>query len=538
MTPAALLALVGFHLVAGGNAAPCTLSVQVLDSATGEHLAGRVYIRDAAGKFHLPPAVSGRIVTCDVTDTETSIREAYACAGPGGFQMDLPAGQYRVTVERGKEYLPLEQTVEIQPGDHREVVFRLHRLFDMAGRGWFSADCHVHTPLADLPLAQLAEDVNVTFPITAWATRAEQPPAGPPGGDVPDRGRVIAIDGTHVYWNLNTEYEVFKPGPKWYGFGALLVLGHRQPLRETVPPVGGVVREARRQEAILDLEKPSWPWATILAAVGGVDTVELSNNSMWRQRTISHYLWGRKPMPWIGSPPLNGEQFVHYGLESYYAFLNCGFRLAPSAGSANGVHPAPLGTSRVYVKLDRAFDYGQWMEGFRKGRTFVTNGPMLLLTAGGVGPGDRKPLPAAGGTEVNVQAEALTIGDLDRIEIIHNGSVVAIHKVKREHTDTPVRQAKCEARVRINGTSWLAARCFEVSGPDNPRFAHTGPIFFEDTTAGRLRPERRQVQYLIDSVSAQIEAGKNAMPPASLQEYQEALEKYRRLERDSVYENQ
>ena len=37
--------------------------------------------------------------------------------------------------------------------------------------------------------------------------------------------------------------------------------------------------------------------------------------------------------------------------EIYYHLLNCGLRVAPSAGSASGVLPNPVGYNRVYVHL-------------------------------------------------------------------------------------------------------------------------------------------------------------------------------------------
>ena len=61
-----------------------------------------------------------------------------------------------------------------------------------------------------------------------------------------------------------------------------------------------------------------------------------------------------------------------YGFQTYYALLNCGLRLQPTAGTANGVHPVPLGFSRVYVHLDEPFSFDAWMRGLAAGRSFVT----------------------------------------------------------------------------------------------------------------------------------------------------------------------
>ena len=65
--------------------------------------------------------------------------------------------------------------------------------------------------------------------------------------------------------------------------------------------------------------------------------------------------------------------------EIYYRILNAGLRVPPSAGSASGVLPNPVGYNRVYVKLDGPLDWDRWWEGLRAGRSFVTNGPLLRV---------------------------------------------------------------------------------------------------------------------------------------------------------------
>jgi len=76
----------------------------------------------------------------------------------------------------------------------------------------------------------------------------------------------------------------------------------------------------------------------------------------------------------------------------WYNLLNCGFRIAPGAGTdtfANwrSINQVP-GSSRVYVRSTGPLSYTDWIAGLRQGRSFVTNGPLLNLTVNGKGPGD------------------------------------------------------------------------------------------------------------------------------------------------------
>ena len=56
-----------------------------------------------------------------------------------------------------------------------------------------------------------------------------------------------------------------------------------------------------------------------------------------------------------GIPWLNSMGLALYTFDLYYTFLNCGFRVLPSAGSASGVMPVAPGYNRVYVKIEGAF---------------------------------------------------------------------------------------------------------------------------------------------------------------------------------------
>src|SRR6185369_16662626 len=123
--------------------------------------------------------------------------------------------------ERGKEFFPVtrEVTVAEQP---LEVKIPLQRWIDLAGRGWFSGDTHVHRPSRELANLLPAEDVNIAFPMTYWTTEAELPPNR---GNKNFKGEFAAapvkVDVSHSYYPLNTEYEIFTTGKRSHTLGAL-----------------------------------------------------------------------------------------------------------------------------------------------------------------------------------------------------------------------------------------------------------------------------------------------------------------------------
>jgi hypothetical protein len=499
------------------------LRVSIVDDATSEPVAARVYITGSDGKPYLPKPQPGQTIAH--YDVARGPREVYACIGAHPFEVELPAGEATLLIERGKEYLPLARELTITPGDTHETTIRMLRLFDLASMGWYSGDLHVHTPPEKLAAFQLAEDLNVTFPITAWATSDEHAPRNPKG-KVPEKGELISIDDTHVYWTLNSEYELFTAKGIEGELGAVLLLGHQQPFTQLAPPIGPICEEARRQNAIIDWDKHSWPWSTMLIPVCGVQTIELSNNHMWR--LPPHFLtWGEPAPEWM-NVQATARGWAEYGMQAYYALLNCGFNLRPSAGTANGVHPVPLGHSRVYVYIEGKFSYDKWVQGLRAGRSFVTNGPVLRLFVDEHIPGDRIALGPDETRQIVAAVEARSAGRVDRIELICNGKVVFTYDPNRGEGGTSPHFRRFRAPVDIHGTSWLAVRCFESAPDDNVRFAHTAPIFFDDPTVP-LRPERRELQWLIDSISRQIERLDGKLSDEAVAEYERALAEYRAL---------
>ena len=110
----------------------------------------------------------------------------------------VPAGDYRLVVERGKTYHPHQQTVSVT---QREVSVdvALKRWVNMAARGWFSGDLHLHRELAEIPNLILAEDLNVVFPLTNWVTHSDTPPSvGDQNVSMPIPSDLIRVDPTHV----------------------------------------------------------------------------------------------------------------------------------------------------------------------------------------------------------------------------------------------------------------------------------------------------------------------------------------------------
>jgi hypothetical protein len=261
-----------------------------------------------------------------------------------------------------------------------------------------------------------------------------------------------------------------------------------------------------------------------------VDLFELSNNHCWRTE-FAHGNWAEREAEYMrverDASGWTEWGWIDFGFQNYYALLNCGFRLRPTAGTATGVHPVPLGFGRVYVHLPDGFRYEQWLRGLNTGRSFVTTGPMLIAQFNSQDPGHvfKQQVPMQ---SYQVSGSALSAAPLDRIEIIVNGIVAQKLKPANRQTRAGAFESSLDATVRIDQSSWIAVRCFEARPDQRIRFAHTAPCHIE-VVGKPLRPRREEVAYLIARVQDQIKRSTDVLPKTALDEYREAWRIYQQI---------
>src|SRR5262249_37612551 len=148
-------------------------------------------------------------------------------------------------------------TRQLKIGDEPvDETFKLRRWINLPERGWYSGDTHVHRTLDEMPNLLLAEDLNVGFPLTYWVTEAfASPRTASRSAKAGIEPKAVGVDPTHVYYPVNTEYEIFTVKQKAHVLGAVFVLNHTPPFEAGVPPVGPVACRARKEGALLELDK-------------------------------------------------------------------------------------------------------------------------------------------------------------------------------------------------------------------------------------------------------------------------------------------
>ncbi len=495
---ALLLVLLRLALAQAPPAGTLELYLRSEDKPT----AARVYITDAEGKPHLVPGA----VTYSRRGEDHSVVDQTA-------DIPLPAGKYQVRAEKGPEFRAVEKSVTVTPGEPVRLDLDVPRFYNMNEMGWYSGDLHIHRSPEDLPVIVRAEDLNVAPTITRHLGGSRPPgpyPASP----------FLPVDANHFVSVHNQEVERLGQG-----HGAVVLLNTPEP----VPAEGLTVldptetefcRRARALGGFIDGEKPIWKNIPVNAALGLIDAIGIVNNHFHPRAVMAEAeKWGsmERDKPAYQTP----AGFAQWMMDLYYSFLDCGFRIPVSAGSASGVMPVWPGYERVYVHLSGPFTYQQWFQDLKAGRSVATNGPLLGVFLDGQPPGGQVDFQGPGAYVLVIDAQSQD--RLDRIEIVFNGQVI------RSFAGGGNAAFRTAVNLTIPEPGWLVVRCFEPNG-ETVRYAHSSPFYF--LRSGKLPAKRAAAQRWADYVR-KLSASVKAADYPSVEAYDAAQATFR--EAEAVY---
>lgn len=455
----------------GGEATPVKVSRLKWKNPTGtlhvtiEDLSGnktpaRVYLAGNDGKAWAPDGAFERV---SVVTGDHYFQTA------GNFTVELPAGAAIIEAAKGFQYRPQKKELQIRAGQTQAVTLKLERVTDLQAKGWYSGDNHLHmnyggvyaeTPESLLSEAD-AEDLDVVndFP-TNHNTRLidEQYFIGKPDPrSTPDRILYFNEEYRPNFAGhmglLNMKQYFF---PVYHGYTGT-------PYAADYPTNAQALDAVHAQGAIGGYVHP------YLLAPGG-DPVKNNN-----------YIGAREFPVDVALGKVDYYDLMCIWTNAYvagdvlYRLWNLGFKVPVSAGSdamPNYWRAPTIGGVRVYVHTQPPLDYQRWIDGLVKGRSFVTNGPIVSFAVDGHEAGDEVQVS---GSSVSVAVEVNSVFPVDRVDIIQNGKVVASQKAEDPY------HTKLSKNIPFTSSGWIAAR---VSGPERVHFvtdsyiyAHTNPVW-------------------------------------------------------------
>ncbi|HMC67086.1 MAG TPA: CehA/McbA family metallohydrolase, partial [Gemmataceae bacterium] len=432
------------------------LRLQVKDRDGQKPVAARVALHQEKGKFVAPPGSLYRVLR--------GIGHFY-CDGP--TEMTVPEGKYRLRVYRGPEYEPVAKEFAVTQGETLDLTVDLTRWTHAAKSGWYSGENHIHanygygqwfnTPESML-LQCAGEDLKVcNFMVANSDTDGVFDRAFFRGRPDPR-----STPETILYWNQEFRSTLW---------GHMTLVN----LKQVVEPVF---------TGFLDTTNP-WDIPT---------NADVADRTHWQKGHVNYTHPVQNPAKPLDTPYSAKALPVDVGLgkidsldlnNSYtgtvpiwYRLLNCGFHLPPSAGTdcfLNRIFSQLPGGDRVYVQVQGALTYDAWIDGLRKGRSFVTNGPMLELTLDGQALGDV--VKISGPRKLKIAARARSFLPLAKVELVYNGQVAATLSLSKDD-----RSATFDDLLDLDRSGWIALRASGPGRPDSPApslFAHTAPIYVE-----------------------------------------------------------
>jgi hypothetical protein len=411
-----------------------SLEIRILDA--GEATPARVEILDAAQKpwvpsdalaitmecFESPPPdwLQANVLTQEIDNPYTATKQFYTA---GHTSLELPPGSYRVRVYKGNEFKVSTSKIEITPGQHERLEVALERWVDPAREGWYGSDDHLH-------ISRYRADLNPN--ILAWM-RAE-------GLSVAN----LLQMGTADQFTVTPQF-AFGDAGVYRGDEAALLAGQEHPRTHFL---GHTITLGARE--FIDLRdtyivyEEFWKQSEKLGGVSGF--AHLGQGPAHDGLAIS------APGQRISFIEVLQAEFLR--VRVWYELLNLGFRIAPSAGTDFPCIPSTPGRERVYVHTEGPLTRASYVEGMRRGRTFVTNGSVLQLTADGQGIGGEVRMPRPG----KVSVLGAVRFDADR-EDIHTVEVVlgGVPVPSQTRTIAP-GHIEVVTEVEVSRSTWVALR--------------------------------------------------------------------------------
>ena len=441
------------------------LRCRVLDDETGNPAPARITVVGANGQRCHPatstPLLDGRFHTLD-----------------GFFEMLLPVGAATVTVMRGFQHEVWSDIIDVRKGDVTEVESTPKRKIDLAANGWYGGDCHIHLffhrhtlhpQMTPSTVMRIAEAEGLDF--LSFKGEIIEAQHCVENGIRWKTDRFIGEIGVEAVSDFHGHaYCVNLTAMPETGF----------PMRLVPWPMNcELYKSLLKQDAALICAHPHsrYPAENTLEAVA--DPAITNSGREWPVDVA------------LGLPVAfdilcnEGVGGVEPKIRDYYRMLNTGMKCGLSASTDAYVDQGVTvpGACRTYLHAGE-LSWRNVAAAYRRGATFVTNGPLVNMSLNNTGPGDTVCLQSEEPAKVSLRA--YSSWGLTRAEVIWNGEVV--------HTEKSSQNGLlgCDISIPVKESGWCAVRVFGPSSehvdsknlpeswqPEIGQFAHTSPIYVE-----------------------------------------------------------
>ncbi len=403
------------------NPARGRVSVAVRDE-TGDPVPGKVTF------FGLHPTPSPYLQPHDPVKSGLRWEMVKNSVFPGlaDLELELPVGTYVVSASRGPEHTLDRAVVEVLADQVTELRFLVERVVDT--EGMVAVDAHMHTLKSDgsvtaeeRVVSVVAEGIEVAVATDHFFANDYAPAVEAAG--LQDWLRVIVGSEISIRNPLDYEYtldfSLYPLGPGESGWSAV------ETLSEEVAPIFEATRK-RYPDALIQINHPRrGTWDYLVNYELDPESAATAREGFWTGFDLLEVLNG----PSLRSS--NNSKTVNDWLN----LLARGFFFPAMASSdSHRIDTDEPGYSRTYAHVDdsdlKKVDITAVVESLKRGRSFVTNGPIVELTVNDrYLPGDT--LSAVDGeVELHIEVRAAPWILVDEARVIINREIVRVLQVE------------------------------------------------------------------------------------------------------------
>lgn len=441
---------------------PCSLTLNLVDATTMEPVSGLVRITTADGTVQTPVGLLSR-----GTGLPTSHASREWSVVLESATLSIPRGRLTIEALSGLETELTRRTVDVTEASSMDLTLPLVRFHRAARNGWRCGNTHLHLRSltrehADQYLTAVSRADGLELVFVSYLSRADDDRTYI--SNTYNAPQLQRLSGDGVLFDFGQEHR-HNFGPYGEGFGHVMFLN----LKELIRPVSigsGIMGGGR-----------DWP-----PMRRGIDKARQAGATViW-----CHNTFGLEDVPnWIGGV-LHAHNIFDGGNhgsyeDTFYRFMDIGLRVPFSTGTDWFIYDF----SRVYVKVEEPLGVARWLDGLKKGRTFITNGPLLEFSLGEHLPGDVVQLAAAG--QLDISAQGAGRCDFESLEVVYNGRVV------HSAPSRPVGghfEAAINTPLRISTPGWVALRVKSKGSNElgAPLFGHTSAVYVDIAGKSGFKP--------------------------------------------------
>jgi hypothetical protein len=422
------------------------ISGLVTDSTTNEPLAARIVIADDTGHVY---------------NSYYSKLPGFFTEPDGSFQITLPSGRYNMEVFHGTDYLSLKIPLDIQEGT-TTINVKLQRWYPLKENGWYCGDGHDHlytdnkqdtAMAAQVRKICLAQGVDFMFTAQGWLGY----------NDSNWRKGYAAFSDERFQLQYGSEMPKYRTGHTWW-LGQTSTRGYFWNAMDTVYENQYYQSDKGTSWTFNEFPLANIPDVEVVPRLKAADhslAITAHPTSWWMQErgniekyvtnvavNLSFGLLSGKIWDGLVAMGYDHDHFFYQNL--WFHVLNEGYRMPGFAELDGGFGKDDkfyYGSMRNYFQVNGNFSVRQLVEAARKGRSFMTSGPLVFSDVDArYMYGD---VITAGGQPHTLHIKAMASGEADDrlsyVLVFRNGKIIKLWDVrgqdKREFTDSlPIRE--------------------------------------------------------------------------------------------------